>query len=261
MALALAATAIVVLILLSELAVGRVRSSARRCLSGLAGYRQRLRRGPREAYDPGRELRAEQRARELLRSCVNAQEWAMYRDLGFLRVWGAVGGQARRRRRPRAGAGRARAAGGSIDRDGAAAAAPSGAEYAYLIYPHKPIVAYLPQTGAILNEYCVALNHRAAPCGLTRLPDADDVLAKWMLLAADERGLLQQANMHMPGRQVDPEQVHRDLLRLSQWERARGAELRRHQRAPEAAAGLIAGRPRGQPAANGDRRAGGVPAR
>jgi hypothetical protein len=39
-------------------------------------------------YDPGRERRAEQRARELLRSCVNDEEWAMYRDLGFIRVAG-----------------------------------------------------------------------------------------------------------------------------------------------------------------------------
>ena len=42
-------------------------------------------------YDPGRELRAEQRARMLLSSCVNEEEWAMYRDLGFLRVWGTQG--------------------------------------------------------------------------------------------------------------------------------------------------------------------------
>ena len=41
------------------------------------------------AYDPGRERRAEARARELLRSCVNEEDWEMYRDLGFLRVWGA----------------------------------------------------------------------------------------------------------------------------------------------------------------------------
>ena len=50
---------------------------------------------PIDGYDPGRERRAEQRARELLRSCVNDEEWAMYRDLGFIRVWGAL---ARRRR-------------------------------------------------------------------------------------------------------------------------------------------------------------------
>ena len=49
-------------------------------------------------YDPGRERRAEQRARELLRSCVNAEEWEMYRDLGFIRV---AGRHARRERRPR----------------------------------------------------------------------------------------------------------------------------------------------------------------
>ena len=54
-------------------------------------------------YDPGRERRAEQRARELLRSCVNAEEWAMYRDLGFIRVAGqahAARGRPRRRAAP-----------------------------------------------------------------------------------------------------------------------------------------------------------------
>ncbi len=67
-------------------------------------------------YDPGRERRAEQRARALLRSCVEEQDWAMYRDLGFLRVWGAL----------------AESGGGEEP------------AYAYLIYPHKPIVAYVP---------------------------------------------------------------------------------------------------------------------
>ena len=114
----------------------------------------------------------------------------MYRDLGFVRVWGTRRGDA-------------------------------SAEYAYLIYPHKPIVALLPQTGAILNEYCVAFTPGLAPEGSRRLPDADDVLAKWMLLAADEQSLLEQANMHLPGRQVDPEQVRLDLARLRSWERAR----------------------------------------
>ena len=41
------------------------------------------------SFDPGRELRAEQKAREFLRSCVNDEEWAMYRELGFIRVWGS----------------------------------------------------------------------------------------------------------------------------------------------------------------------------
>ena len=35
--------------------------------------------------------------------------------------------------------------------------------------------------------------------------------------------------MHLPGRQVDPKQVRRDLWRLSQWERER---LRRTPRSP-----------------------------
>ena len=55
-------------------------------------WRARLAADPNEdveAYDPGRERRAEQRARELLRSCVDEESWEMYRDLGFLRVWGS----------------------------------------------------------------------------------------------------------------------------------------------------------------------------
>jgi hypothetical protein len=52
----------------------------------------RARKAARQAagadYDPGRERRAEQRARELLKSCVYDEEWGMYRDLGLLRVWG-----------------------------------------------------------------------------------------------------------------------------------------------------------------------------
>ncbi len=137
-------------------------------------------------YDPGRERRAEQRARELLRSCVNEHEWAMYRDLGFLRVYGA-----------------------------------SGERYAYLIYPHKPIVSYVPRTGALLSEYCVAFPDHSRPYGSARLPDSDDVLAKWMALRADERRLIADANMHLPGRQVDPQRVRRDLARLARWERER----------------------------------------
>jgi hypothetical protein len=146
-------------------------------------------------YDPGRERRAEQRARALLASCIDEEDWAMYRDLGFLRVWGG--------------------AGAAPDRYAA------GHAYAYLIYPHRPIVAYLPRTGALLNEYCVAFPDHSKPYGSPRLPDSDDVLAKWMALTADERGLIADANMHLPGRQIDPDSVRRDLLRLSRWERER----------------------------------------
>jgi hypothetical protein len=154
-----------------------------------------MRAGYAGAYDPGRERRAEQRARALLRSCVDEHDWAMYRELGFLRVWGALGD-----------AGDGRAPG-----------------YAYLIYPHKPIVAYVPETGALLNEYCVAFPDHSRPYGSARLPHSDDVLAKWMALTADERRLVGAANMHLPGRQIEPERVRRDLARLSRWEHQRAA--------------------------------------
>jgi hypothetical protein len=157
-------------------------------------------RGTQISYDPGRERRAEQRARALLRSCVNDEEWAMYRDLGFLRVQGGL-----------------------------------GERYAYLVYPHKPIVAYLPGTGALLNEYCVAFPDHSKPYGSARLPDSDDVLAKWMALTADERRLVAEANMHLPGRQVDPERVRRDLARLSRWERERAGGDSRDGRAVDEA--------------------------
>jgi hypothetical protein len=197
--LALSATLIVIVALLWEVAMPR-------CTEWLERHRARRARVPVDAYDPGRERRAEQRARQLLRSCVNDEEWEMYRDLGFIRVWGSLS------------AGPAR--GGTV-------ATLSGAPYAYLIYPHKPIVAYLPQTRELLNEYCVAFPDETRPYGSARLPDSDDVLAKWMALTGDERRLIATANMHLPGRQVDPKQVRRDLWRLSQWERDR---LRRSQR-------------------------------
>jgi hypothetical protein len=189
MLLPLGATAIVAIVLLWELSLPRLRALAPRLTAALASHRAR-RGAPQLSYDPGRELRAEQRARALLRSCVNDEEWAMYRDLGFLRVRGEQAGG-----------------------DGGASAA-----YAYLIYPHRPIVAYVPRTGVLLNEYCVAFPDHSRPYGSARLPDADDVLAKWMALAADERRLIADANMHLPGRQLDPEQVRQDLARLERWE-------------------------------------------
>ena len=66
----------------------------------------------------------------------------MYRDLGLIRVWG----------------------GESLDKE------LRGVPYAYLIYPHKPIVAYLPQTGRLLNEYCVEFPDESKPYGSARLP-------------------------------------------------------------------------------------------
>ena len=195
MAVALCATSLVVLALLWEVSLPFWDRKLEE---------RRARKAAREAagadYDPGRERRAEQRARELLKSCVNEEEWAMYRDLGFIRVWGG------QRHEPSA-----RAPGRDL----------KGVPYAYLIYPHKPIVAYLPQTGRPLNEYCVEFPDETRPYGSPRLPDSDDVLAKWMALNGDERRLITTANMHLPGRQVDPRQVSRDIWRLGRWERER----------------------------------------
>jgi hypothetical protein len=144
----------------------------------------RSRRTPRrEAFDPGRERRAELKARELLRSVVGGELYAMYRELGFIRVSG--GGE------PRSG-------------------------YGYLLYPHRPIVAYEERSGELLNEYCVVFPDRSEPSA--------EGLAKWMALSGDERRLIADANMHVPGRQLDPMQVRRDLLRLREWEGRRRTE-------------------------------------
>jgi hypothetical protein len=208
--------------------------AVRRRRVGQARARARRRAERRELRDPGRERRAEQRARELLRSCVNDEEWSMYRDLGFIRVYGrlavegpdGVAPQLRRRREPRferrADTERPAAdQGGRPARGGKAGPDEPPAPYAYLIYPHKPVVAYVPATGRLLSEYCVEFPDLAGAISDTRLPDSDDVLAKWMALTGDERRLISDANMHLPGRQVDPGRVRRDLWRLAEWDRLR----------------------------------------
>ena len=200
--LGLLAAVLTVPIVMRGASAVRVRRSAR----------SRRRAERRELRDPGRERRAEQRARELLRSCVNDEEWSMYRDLGFIRVRGGLGtggpdGMTPQRRRRWARP-------GTSEDD----AVPG---YAYLIYPHKPIVAYVPRTGRLLSEYCVEFPDLADAIAASRLPDSDDVLAKWMALTADERRLISDANMHLPGRQIDPDRVRRDLWRLREWDRLR----------------------------------------
>jgi hypothetical protein len=197
MLLALLALALIAVVLAAPLVLRRA-----------AGWREtrRRRRAPRtadagvdlELYDPGRERRAEGRARELLRSCVNEEEWGMYRDLGFIRV---AGRHARR----------------ELDRDRGHRPA-----YAYLVYPHKPIVAYVPESGQLLSEYCVEFPDLNGTGGRHRLPASDDVLAKWMALTSDEDRVIRRANMHLVGRQLDPARVRRDLWRLAEWERRRG---------------------------------------
>jgi hypothetical protein len=196
MALALGTAGVVLVVLVWELARSRAIRALGRARAELRRLQARSRAAGEVGFDPGRERRAEQRARELLRSCVDERDWAMYRDLGFLRVWGGLG-----------------------ERSPAA-----GAAYAYLIYPHRPIVAYVPQTGTLLNEYCVAFPDHTRPFGSVRLPDSDDVLAKWMALTADERRLIEEANMHLPGRQIDPDRIRRDLVRLASWERETGGD-------------------------------------
>jgi hypothetical protein len=194
MLFALLALALIALVLAAPLIVNAIerrrgnRPSRRRGTGGLDEL---------SLYDPGRERRAEQRARELLRSCVNEEEWSMYRDLGFIRV---AGRHARRESDKR-----------------------SGPAYAYLVYPHKPIVAYVPASGQLLSEYCVEFPDLTGAGGRQRLPASDDVLAKWMALTSDEDRVIRRANLHLVGRQHDPARVRRDLWRLAEWERRRAS--------------------------------------
>jgi hypothetical protein len=119
---------------------------------------------------------AEKRARGLLREVIPADAYRCYEALGLISVPG--------RGDPASG-------------------------YAYLVYPHRPLVAYETGSGRLLAEYCV----RFADGG-ERLPAADDVLAKWMALRSSERELIATANPFPPGRQVDPDHARRDIARL-----------------------------------------------
>jgi hypothetical protein len=208
MLLALLALALIAAVLLAPTVVRIGRDAADRSARRRALQRSRI--PGADLGDPGRERRAEQRARELLRSCVNEEEWAMYRDLGFIRVYGKLA-----TRRP---AIQDFVASAGEQPEPAADATP---QYAYLVYPHKPIVAYVPQTRRLLSEYCVEFPDLTGAISNSRLPDSDDVLAKWMALTGDERRLIRNANMHLPGRQIDPGRIRRDLWRLAEWERQR----------------------------------------
>ena len=147
--------------------------------------------GGRGGDEAERELleAADRRAEELLRSVVGEEGWQAYRALGFLYAFGPSEG------------------------DGQPG-------YGYLIYPHRPMVSFDARSGRLLNELCVSFpeleRERGGPAG-GRLPGADDVLAKWMAIHGDELGLLAEANVWPPGRQIDPAQVRRDLVRLGEW--------------------------------------------
>ncbi len=142
--------------------------------------------------DRSRDAVAERRARELLREAAGEDAHAMYSQLGFI-------------------------------------ATEAGADdgYGYLIYPHRPIVAYDTDSGELLSEYCVRFPDGSDPEAGEWLPDADDVLAKWMALQGDEHRLIGEANMHLPGRQLDPGMVRRDLEVVRAWRDARDARAAR----------------------------------
>jgi hypothetical protein len=141
--------------------------------------------------DHRRDAEAERRARELLREVAGEDAHAMYWQLGFVAI------------EPGADDG-----------------------YGYLIYPHRPIVAYDAGSGELLSEYCVRFPDGGEPDAGEWLPDADDVLAKWMALHGDERRLIGEANMHLPGRQLDPGMVRRDLQVARAWTAGRAGEMR-----------------------------------
>jgi hypothetical protein len=83
-------------------------------------------------------------------------------------------------------------------------------EFGYLVYPQRPIVSYDARSGELLSEHCVRFPDE-------ELPDADDVLAKWMSLTADPTHFLGIAALDRIGRQHDPEMVRRDLAALRAW--------------------------------------------
>jgi hypothetical protein len=56
-----------------------------------------------------------------------------------------------------------------------------------------------------------------------------------MAINGDERRIIAEANLHLPGRQVDPRQIQRDLWRLGRWERERLARALRAEGAPRQA--------------------------
>jgi hypothetical protein len=135
--------------------------------------------------DRDRDRRAEERARGLLRSTIGEDGLEMYDRLGFLALENENG------------------------------------EYGYLIYPQRPLVGYDATSGEPLSEYCVKFRDESEPEAGERLPDADDVLAKWLALRMDEAHTLGTANVHPLGRQLDPQMVRRDLAALRRWEEMR----------------------------------------
>ena len=103
---------------------------------------------------------AETRARELLRSVVSPDEFELYERLGFLSVAG---------RNP---------------------------DYAWLVYPYRPLVAYDTATGELLTEYCVRFCRRGRAPASRRRRRARP--SGWRC-ARDERELIAECE-HAPAR-------------------------------------------------------------
>lgn len=161
--------------------------------------------------DPGVERRAEQQARRFLQANTTAEEWEMYRELGVVRVWGHLP---------------------DGPSQGGTRMTRAGAPYAYLIFPFRPVVTYLPQTRELLGELTLPrlAGQRSWSGGVPSA--ADDVLAKLLALREDEALTVREADFHLPGREHDPEQLRRDLWRLNQWEQARLRRLERERSQP-----------------------------
>ena len=141
--------------------------------------------------------------------------------------------------RPRLPAGVGPARGRRPGEPGRAAA---GAPYAYLVYPHKPIVAYLPQTARAAQRVLravprrhAALRQRAAAGLRRRAREVDG--------ADRRRAPPDREREHAPARAArsTPKQIRRDLWRLAQWEQER---LRRAARNDGHVAALMRSRPR-----------------
>jgi hypothetical protein len=171
---------------------------AARLMIGAARPRRALRsRPPAWATEaPVGASEADRRSRDLLRSVINDDEWAMFSELGFLCVTGR-----------------------RLREDGRLASP----RYRYLIYPHLPLVALLPRSMAPVREYCVQFPERDRHGGVgDDLPIGDDVLAKWMTVRANEDRLLAFANVSNAGCQIPLSQIERDLRRLSRWQALHG---------------------------------------
>ena len=72
--------------------------------------------------------------------------------------------------------------------------------YGYLIYPHRPIVAYDTGSGELLSEYCVALPRpRRAGRAASGCPTPTTCSPSGWRCAATSARLIADANMHLPG--------------------------------------------------------------